>query len=102
MPHNIVARTGPAFEAGCERFIQLLLKQRYQFSQTVVGVWIIILVSYKNRDRVDAWATRSKGLWFLDIFSGSVAWDLEFARHEIEHGKQVFRGSIAPRFSLGG
>jgi hypothetical protein len=44
----------------------------------------------------------SSFLGFLDIFSGSVAWDLEFARHEIEHGKQVFRGSIAPRFSLGG
>ena len=39
---------------------------------------------------------------FLDISSGSVAWDLEFARYEIEHREQIFRGSIASRFSLGG
>jgi len=45
---------------------------------------------------------KSHFLGFLDVFSGSVAWDLKFARYEIEHGKQVLGCSIAPRFSLGG
>jgi len=45
---------------------------------------------------------RVKVFWFLDVFSGSVAWNMEFTRYEIEHREQIFRGSIAPCFSLGG
>jgi hypothetical protein len=37
---------------------------------------------------------------FLDIFNGSVAWDVEFASHEVKHRQQVFGGSIATGFSL--
>ena len=50
----------------------------------------------------ESMSVKAKEVWFLDVFGGSVAWNLKFARHEIEHGKQVFCCSVAPRFSLGG
>jgi len=32
----------------------------------------------------------------------SVAWDLQLAGHEIEHGEKIFGGAVAARFALGG
>jgi hypothetical protein len=50
-----------------------------------------------TQDMLDRYKKR-----FLDISSGSVAWDLEFACHEVKHGQQVLGSSVTTSLSLGG
>ena len=56
------------------------------------GKWINFYTHEKLTDFIE--------VSFLDIFSGSIAGNLEFASYEVKHREQVLRGSIAPGFPL--